>query len=266
MRISERVNHRVTNIYRKKNIQHFFHTDSYTLRRAVSHNKTKRICTRTDEFPFQHHINRDLKIRGRRRQRKRRWKSEFAFFQSSSRLLKSLTLSNPPKVEFLRTISKFRYRGEISSLLVYFLCKTWNQAFSRRSRAVTAKKCTKKRDARAKLLFWLLNLLLFWQPRCRGRRRILMSLLCFSVGPGTALGIKEEEKSFPSLVHRWARFARRFFLLFHPIYCLFSPLRLRSLVPGWETAVYQITCHWKQNFIGIVKRFIYDRIREDLLE
>ena len=29
---------------------------------------------------------RDLKIRGRRGQRKRRWKSEFAFFQSSSRL------------------------------------------------------------------------------------------------------------------------------------------------------------------------------------
>ena len=32
-------------------------------------------------------LNRDLKIRGRRRQRKRRWKSEFAFFQSSSQLL-----------------------------------------------------------------------------------------------------------------------------------------------------------------------------------
>ena len=32
---------------------------------------------------------------------------------------------------------------------------------SRRSRAVTAKKCTKKRDARAKLLFWLLNLFAF---------------------------------------------------------------------------------------------------------
>ena len=31
--------------------------------------------------------NRDLKIRGRRRQRKRRWKSEFVFLQSSSRLL-----------------------------------------------------------------------------------------------------------------------------------------------------------------------------------
>ena len=32
-------------------------------------------------------VIRDLKMRGRRRQRKRLWKSEFAFFQSSSRLL-----------------------------------------------------------------------------------------------------------------------------------------------------------------------------------
>ena len=35
------------------------------------------------------------------------------------------------------------------------------KAFSRRSRAATAKNCTKKRDARAKLSFWLLDLLLF---------------------------------------------------------------------------------------------------------
>ena len=35
------------------------------------------------------------------------------------------------------------------------------KAFSRRSRAATAKNCTKKRDARAKLSFWLLNLLFF---------------------------------------------------------------------------------------------------------
>ena len=33
--------------------------------------------------------------------------------------------------------------------------------FPRRSRAVTAKKCTKKRDAPAKLLFFLLNLRIF---------------------------------------------------------------------------------------------------------
>ena len=41
-------------------------------------------------------VNSDLKIWERRRQRKRRWKSEFAFFQSSSRwnCSKSLTLSN----------------------------------------------------------------------------------------------------------------------------------------------------------------------------
>ena len=32
-------------------------------------------------------LSRDLKFRGRRRRRKRRWKSEFAFFQSWSRLL-----------------------------------------------------------------------------------------------------------------------------------------------------------------------------------
>ena len=36
---------------------------------------------------IERHNKRDLKIRGRRRQRKRRWKSEFAFLQSSSRLL-----------------------------------------------------------------------------------------------------------------------------------------------------------------------------------
>ena len=34
----------------------------------------------------------------------------------------------------------------------------------------------KKRDARAKLLFCLLNLLLFWCSRCRGRRSFVRSL------------------------------------------------------------------------------------------
>ena len=40
-----------------------------------------------------------------------------------------------------------------------------------------AKKCTKRWDTRAKLLFCLLNLLLFSRSRCRRRRRILRSLL-----------------------------------------------------------------------------------------
>ena len=41
-------------------------------------------CARGKEV---HSLWRDLKIRGRRWQRKRRWKSEFALFQASSRLL-----------------------------------------------------------------------------------------------------------------------------------------------------------------------------------
>ena len=45
--------------------------------------------------------------------------------------------------------------------------KTWISAFSRRSRAVAAKKCTKRPDAHAKLLFANLNLLLFCLSRCR---------------------------------------------------------------------------------------------------
>ena len=44
----------------------------------------------------------------------------------------------------------------------------------------TSKKCTKKRDARAELLFWSLNLLVllfFWSRRCGRRRSCLSSLL-----------------------------------------------------------------------------------------
>ena len=42
----------------------------------------------------------------------------------------------------------------------------------------TSKKCTKKRDARAELLFWSLNLLFFRSLRC-GRRRGCLSSLMF---------------------------------------------------------------------------------------
>ena len=44
----------------------------------------------------------------------------------------------------------------------------------------TSKKCTKKRDARAELLFWSLNLLFFWSRRC-GRRRSCLSSLILSL-------------------------------------------------------------------------------------
>ena len=44
---------------------------------------------------------------------------------------------------------------------------------------MTAKKWTKKRDARAKLMFWLIKLLLLWRSRCRHRRRILRSPILY---------------------------------------------------------------------------------------
>ena len=68
-----------------------------------------------------------------------------------------------PKNHIQEREKKFRRR----------LCTFSGQREMSRSRAVTTKKCTKKRDASAKLLFWLLNLLLFWRSRCRRRRRIL---------------------------------------------------------------------------------------------
>lgn len=79
--------------------------------------------------------------------------SEFALFQSSSRLchfnlycnfFKFWQNLNPPGVEFLRTTSKFRKTKEISPIVVCIPSKTRNQAFSRQSRTVTAKKCTPK--------------------------------------------------------------------------------------------------------------------------
>ena len=58
--------------------------------------------------------------------------------------------------EFLSTISKFIARKKILSLLVYVVHETWKCG----SRAVTTKKCTKKRDERAKLLFWIIIIII----------------------------------------------------------------------------------------------------------
>ena len=79
---------------------------------------------------------------------RRRWQqechleSDFALFQSSSRLfeLANVVKCRPilPWVDFLRVISDFRKRKKISSSLDNFLRQTWNQAFSRCSRPVTA--------------------------------------------------------------------------------------------------------------------------------
>ena len=73
--------------------------------------------------------------------------------------------ANPPEFEFHVTKFESRKRNIISSLSVYVLHKT------RRSRAKTAKKCTKKRDARTKLLFCLSTYYFFRRSRCRQKRR-----------------------------------------------------------------------------------------------
>ena len=62
-------------------------------------------------------------------------------------------------------------------LFTFSIKRERNEAFARLRRANTGKKCTKKCDARAKLLFWLLNLLFLWRSHCRPRRWILKSLI-----------------------------------------------------------------------------------------
>ena len=65
--------------------------------------------------------------------------------------------TNPPEIEFQGTIFRFRKRNKLSSLLVYVLHKTRDQAFPRRSRAKTANKCTTKIDARSIFIFLLIK-------------------------------------------------------------------------------------------------------------
>ena len=65
--------------------------------------------------------------------------------------------TNPPEFEFQGTIYKFTKRNKLSSLLVYVLHKTGDQAFPRRSRAKTANKCRTKLDARSNFFFLLIK-------------------------------------------------------------------------------------------------------------
>ena len=110
----------------------------------------------------------------RRRLRKRHLKSEFALIPA--RVIRQM-LANFSGFEFQRTVSKFRKTKTKSSSCVHVLQKTWNQGVPRRSRAVTAKKCTKKRGARAKLLFCQSKpIALFCRSRCRRRRLCLFKL------------------------------------------------------------------------------------------
>ena len=88
-----------------------------------------------------------------------------------------LMWANFPGADFLGNPSQVQKEREKSSSLTNVIL-----AFSRGSRAVTAKKCTKKCDAREKLLLLLLfffsrKVLLFGRSFCRRRRRCLSYLM-----------------------------------------------------------------------------------------
>ena len=113
----------------------------------------------------------------------------------------------------IATIFKFRKRKKIKPSLVYVLHKTWNFAFSRRSRLVTAKKfIKKKRDVCAEMLFCLFNLLIFWQSLCRRRHGIFKSLqepinrllvLTLLAGPSLMQWVLFLQSGQVRLCHRW---------------------------------------------------------------
>ena len=85
-------------------------------------------------------------------------------------------------VESKRTVFRLRKR-KYKKCVVFTYFTKWAREItevSRRIRVTTVKKCTKKRDARATLLFCYLNLLLFGCSRCCHRRRYLSFLLLWS--------------------------------------------------------------------------------------
>ena len=85
--------------------------------------------------------------------------------------------ANSPGVEFLRALFNFRKRKKVHCCLVTSSITREIRHFHIVVVHRKARKCTKKCDASAKLLFCLLNLLIFWRSGCRHRRQILRFLL-----------------------------------------------------------------------------------------
>ena len=114
--------------------------------------------------------NREFKIPRRRRPRKRHLKSEFAFFQSLSRLLQLIYFVKckrtlfEPNSQGPHSSSRRLFASSIKREIRHFpvVVVQWRQRNVQKSRA-----------ARAEVLFCLFNLLLFWPSRCRHRRSIL---------------------------------------------------------------------------------------------
>ena len=142
------------------------------------------------DFALSIRIIRELMQQRRRWLRKRHLKSEVALLKIYRDCSISFSSSNAGNF-FLDLNSKRLYLSsgkEKESLCLEFTSST-KRGILRRSREVTAKQCTKKRDARANLFFFgggeggNLNLLLFWSSRWRRRRRCLRSLSTLTVFP-----------------------------------------------------------------------------------
>ena len=103
---------------------------------------------------------RDLTIRQRWRQWKRRWKIDFAPFKTFSPLNQVTRLfeSREVRSELKRGgCVRVERESKMYRFAVSVLTSYQNLVISRCSFAGTAKKCTKKRDARVELLFCSLN-------------------------------------------------------------------------------------------------------------
>jgi len=112
----------------------------------------------------------------------------------SDQFYSQLTLSNVDelscRVEFLRTISNSSSeREKVLSALLYVLHKAWTLGTLRRGCAVTARKCTNKRDAHAEMLFCLLKLFKRFHSRCQQ--------LCKFVTTKESVYLKEKRVQLP---------------------------------------------------------------------
>ena len=94
--------------------------------------------------------NSELRQQRRRRPRIRHLKSEVSLLQTLSRLFHLVHFVKCWQY-FLEL--NFKRLHQNSGKETESRCLVFTSSVSRRSRALTAKKCTKKRDARAKLLF-----------------------------------------------------------------------------------------------------------------
>ena len=139
------------------------------------------------------------------------WRSFKKWIRDYSDLFHSrLTLSNVDelfcRVEFLRTISNSSSeREKVLSALLYVLHKAWTLGTLRRGRAVTARKCTNKRNAHAEMLFCLLKILSVFTHVANSYANLLKKFVFKKI---STIDIPKSSK-----VHRYVNKVRKNFIM-----------------------------------------------------